>query len=108
MPELPTEISSRCVSPTSPIHRRLVFGSMKNRQGLRKPQAKTRRSGAAVSQSAPVLSHAVTMSSDARGLSFGTEPSRFTRRILPLPLLRQLEYLLVGGSAFAPVSPTPT
>src|SRR5690606_32673270 len=64
--------------------------------------------GAAVVQALPGLLQAVTESTPTSGLSAGMVPSRLTRRILPLPLFKQLAYLLVGGVALEPVSPTAT
>src|SRR5688572_12944195 len=98
---VPVEISSRVVSPTSPIHIRPLVGSTQNRQGLRKPHAKMRWSGAAVLQVGAVMPlhalHDVTIASPTSGLSVGIAPLSSTLRIFPFGRLRQLPYLLFGG-----------
>jgi hypothetical protein len=85
-----------------------VCGSIQKRQGLRNPHAKIRLSGASVPQLPSGVSHEVTEATPTSGLSDGIVPSRFSRRILPLPLFRQAPYLFTGGVAFEPVSPTLT
>src|SRR5450432_3737294 len=101
-------ISSDVVSPTSPTHTRLVRGSTHTRKGLRWPHTKMRGSGAAIVQGPVAVSQPLAAATLTSGLSLGIVPSRLTRRILPLPLLRQLPYLLRGGVASRPVSPTLT
>src|SRR5687767_15612646 len=108
--------SSYVTSPTSPTQRFPFWGSNHSRQGFRNPHAQRSFRGAAFRlastgsrQRGP---QAVTDAAPASGLSAGMDPSRLTRRIFPLPLVRQVPNQLPidspgGAPELQPVSPTP-
>src|SRR5919198_1151908 len=105
--------SSSCAaspSPTSPTQRRPVVASNDIRQGFLSPHAQISSRGAPVTvgegATAQLIPQAVTAGWPRSGFSGGIVPSRLTRRIFPLPLVRQLADQLGLPESHAP-SPAP-
>ena len=75
-------------------------GSNQKRHGLRKPQAQISGRGGASDPSSGepgAAGQAVAAEVPASGLSAGTDPSKFTRRILPFAFDRQVAKWFEGS-----------